>query len=205
MSPWMWALLGFVAGSLPFSVLIGRLALGTDIRRFGDGNPGGSNVMKAGSRAWGLVAILLDAAKGAVPVGAAYWLSHLGLAPQIGDWSLVVVALAPVMGHAWSPFLHFRGGKAVAVTFGIWAGLTLWEGPTVLGLLLAFWYALLAADSWVVMAMMGSFLAFLIAAGVEPAFLGIWAGNTLILGWTHRRGLGMAPGVRPWLVKAIHR
>jgi acyl phosphate:glycerol-3-phosphate acyltransferase len=205
MSPWMWALLGFVAGSLPFSVLIGRLALGTDIRRFGDGNPGGSNVIKAGSRAWGLVAILLDAAKGAVPVGAAYWLGPLGLAPQIGDWSLVVVALAPVVGHAWSPFLHFRGGKAVAVTFGIWAGLTLWEGPTVLGLLLAFWYALLAADSWVVMAMMGSFLAFLVAAGSEPAVYGIWAGNSLILAWTHRAGLGRAPGVRPWLVKAIHR
>jgi len=205
MSSWMWAVFGFVAGSIPFSVLIGRLALGTDIRRYGDGNPGGSNVMRAGSRAWGLLAILLDGAKGAVPVGAAYWLGRLGLAPQMGDWSLVAVALAPVVGHVWSPFLHFRGGKAVAVTFGIWAGLTLWVGPTVLGLLLCFWYALVAADSWVVMAMMGSFLAFLIAAGVEPAFFGIWAGNALILAWTHRRGLGRAPRVRPWLLKAIHR
>jgi glycerol-3-phosphate acyltransferase PlsY len=63
-----WTLMGFLLGSLPFSVWLGRLFLRRGIRRFGDGNPGGVNAWKAGGWPIGLLAMLLDAGKGLVPV-----------------------------------------------------------------------------------------------------------------------------------------
>ncbi len=120
----------FLLGAMPFSVWMGRLILRTDVRNYGDGNPGAINAWRAGGYKSGLPAILLDYLKGAVPVSLA------SLRFGFTGWQLAVVALSPVLGHAFSPFLRFRGGKAVAVTFGIWTGLTLWEGPTILGIFL---------------------------------------------------------------------
>ena len=119
MTTFVWFIIGFGCGALPFSVWVGRLALRTDIRSYGDHNPGATNVIRAGGWQWGALALLLDYFKGAIPVGVAHFFMGLeGMA-------LAIVALAPVLGHAYSPFLGFRGGKAVAATFGIWTGLTL--------------------------------------------------------------------------------
>ncbi|NIN63619.1 MAG: hypothetical protein GTO63_02660, partial [Anaerolineae bacterium] len=104
MTTFLWSLVGFLIGSLPFSVWIGRLFLRTDIRRFGNGNPGAANAWRAGRWQTGIPALLLDYSKGALPVGLAHF--KVGL----GGWELVPVALAPVLGHAFSPLLHFRGG-----------------------------------------------------------------------------------------------
>jgi len=188
-----WALLGFWLGAIPFSVLIGKAALKKDIRLYGDGNPGGTNVIRAGGRLWGIAAILLDYFKGAVPVGLAHFVAGMT------GWPLVIVALAPVMGHAYSPFLGYRGGKAVAVTFGVWAGLTLWAGPTVLGLSLGLWFAILVGDAWVVTLSMAGLLAYLLLSHAELPVMAIWLGNALILIWKHRAGLTHGPGLRPWL------
>ncbi|MDX1689246.1 MAG: glycerol-3-phosphate acyltransferase, partial [Candidatus Promineifilaceae bacterium] len=116
----IWIIVAFLCGSLPFSVWIGRAALEKEITRFGDGNPGAANVWRAGGVGWGMLAGLLDFLKGATPVALANYV--LGLDSLI----LAFVAIAPIAGHAFSPFLRFRGGKALAVTFGIWAGLTIW-------------------------------------------------------------------------------
>lgn len=116
----LWIALGFLSGSLPFSVWIGHLALGKDIRCYGDGNPGGTNVIRVGSLSWGVCAMIMDFLKGAIPVGIAHYVAG------VTGWWLAAAALAPILGHAYSPFLGFRGGKAVAVTFGAWTGLTLW-------------------------------------------------------------------------------
>ena len=126
----LWLAFAFFCGSLPFSVWLGKIALGKDIRHFGDANPGAANVFRAGSQGWGWIAILLDILKGALPVG----LANFGAG--ITGWPLAAIALAPVAGHAFSPFLRFKGGKAIAVSLGIWCGLTLYQVPLVLGLLL---------------------------------------------------------------------
>ena len=126
-------MLGFTLGTLPFSLWIGKLALHSDIRTVGDGNPGGFNVWKAGSRFWAIVAILLDGFKGAIPVGSAYFVYGMN------GWTLLPVTIAPLVGHIFSPWLKFRGGKGLSTTFGIWLGLTLWLGPTVFGLSLFVW------------------------------------------------------------------
>jgi len=119
-------IVGYLAGSLPFSVWLTRMG-DRDVRAVGDGNPGAVNVFKAAGAAVGIAALLLDFLKGALPVAAAYWLVGLR------GWWLTPVILAPVIGHMFPLFLRFRGGKALAVTFGVWTGVTLWEAPCVLG------------------------------------------------------------------------
>ncbi len=195
----VWTILAFLAGSIPFSVLVGKVALGTDIRRFGDGNPGGTNVARAGGKLWGGIAVFLDGIKAAIPV----WLA-LRWAGVDGLW-LVPVALAPSLGHAYSPFLGFRGGKAIAATAGVWLGLITWEGPIVLVLFLLIAYYLIDVDGWSTMAMMGGFGVYLLVRNrifvspyplFEPttlAFLPIWLGQTALLAWKHRADLRHRP------------
>ena len=100
-----YTILAFFLGSLPFSIWIGRVTTEKDIRKYGDHNPGATNVLRAGSRGGFLLAMILDICKGAVPVGLAYqqW--------GIQDWRIVPITLAPVAGHAFSPFLGGKGGK----------------------------------------------------------------------------------------------
>jgi len=86
----LWAIIGFLSGSLMFSYWIGRRVLHRDIREVGDGNPGATNLIKAGSIPLGIFALLLDALKGALPVAMAKYVLGLTGVP------LVIVALAPI-------------------------------------------------------------------------------------------------------------
>ena len=101
-----------------------------------------------------------------------------------------------MLGHAFSIYLGFRGGKAVAATFGIWAGLNGWTILYVLGALLLVAYCALSVDGWAVMFTLGGLLIFLIAVGSSPLTLGVWLGNSLILAWNHRNDLAQRPGFR---------
>ncbi len=189
----LWALVGFFSGSLPFSVWIGRLVARADVRRYGDGNPGATNAWRAGGWKAGVPALLLDYLKGAVPVSLAHF------AAGLSEWWLVPVALAPIFGHAFSPFLRFRGGKAVAATFGAWTGLTIWAGPTALGLSLGLAYALNATDAWSAILGLFGLLAYLLASGAPAPWLAVWVGNFALVLWKHCRDLRTPPRPRPWL------
>lgn len=194
-----WTVLGFLLGAMPFSFWLGRLFVQTDIRRYGDGNPGALNAWRAGGWRAGVPAMLLDFLKGAVPVG----LAHFSFG--VSGWGLVPVALAPVLGHAFSPFLRFRGGKALAATFGIWAGLTLWEGPTLLGLFSGLFFLPQTADAWSSILGMLCFLAVLLLRQADSTTLVIWAGNMLILLWKQRRDLRQPIRPRPWVSNLLRR
>ncbi len=169
---------------------MGRLALGVDIRQYGDGNPGAANVWRAGGPVWGITAILLDGFKGAIPVGLAY--HYAGLE----GWLLAFTAIAPVAGHAFTPFLRFQGGKALAVTFGVWTGLTLWLIPLTMGLLFALCLFLLKPEGWAILVGLVGLLIALILFGSEPAFLAIWLGTSAILLWMQRGDLAERPRLR---------
>ena len=118
-----WISVGYLSGSIPFSVIIGKVFVKKDIRTVGDGNPGGANVLKAGGMKVGIPAILLDMFKGFLPV---YLAQRYGME----GWSLIPICLAPILGHAFSIFLRFRGGKALGTTAGVWVGLIgLWAYP----------------------------------------------------------------------------
>jgi glycerol-3-phosphate acyltransferase PlsY len=156
-----WIIAGLVLGSLPFSVWIGKIFLRKDIREYGDGSPGATNVARAGSKFLYVVAALLDAFKGTVPVLLAQNLSG------VSGWDLAAVAVAPVMGHAFSPLLKFRGGMGVATTFGVWLGLTGWLGPLVMALCIGFMFIFQKNWVWASVCGMLLFLVFLLVI-LEP-------------------------------------
>lgn len=191
--------IAFLCGSLPFSVWIGRLLLGVDIRQFGDGNPGAANTFRTGNKLAGLLVLMLDISKAAAPVGLAYF--NLGLRGV----DMFLVAIAPMLGHIFSPFLRFRGGKAIATSLGVWIGLTIWKAslPAVVGALIGI--ALFTPPGWSVMCAMGATLLVLLVWLPDPLLLTVWLGVTLILAWTHRSDLRQGIHARPWLVKFLAR
>lgn len=191
--------LALLCGSLPFSVWLTRLFLRQDVRRYGDGNPGAANAFRAGSTLVGLLVLLLDITKAAAPVGWAYFnLAYRGL-------PMFLIAMAPVLGHAFSPFLGFRGGKAVAVTLGVWVGLTLWKIPLVAVPLVVFWNALLDLPGWAVMLALAGIAVALLTVMVDPLLLAVLVGQVVVLAWTHRADLRKWPRLRPWAARWLHR
>jgi glycerol-3-phosphate acyltransferase PlsY len=186
----LWSLFGLLLGALPFSVWIGNLALKKDIRQQGDHNPGATNVLRAGGKGWYLLALMLDITKGALPVGLALHIAG------ISDWSLIPIALAPVLGHVFSPFLKFRGGKAVAASLGIWIGLTIWRIPLVALLLVTVFSLGITPSGWAVLFTligMGAAIGFWLA---NPVLLGVLLANTVLLIYTHRTDLRQKPRLK---------
>ncbi len=189
--------IAFLSGSLPFSLWLGKLFLKMDVRQVGDGNPGATNVFKAGGSVVGLAALLLDVAKAAFPVGLAY--HNLG----IRGIPMLFIAVAPVIGHVFSPFLGFKGGKGLASALGVWIGLTIWKASlaALVGVIIGI--VLTAIPGWAVMLGLAAVLAALFLWIPDPIFLLVWLGETLILAWTHRADLRQRPKLRPWLAKYL--
>ncbi|QNK42108.1 glycerol-3-phosphate acyltransferase [Caproicibacter fermentans] len=120
----------FGCGSLMFSYWLGLLA-GKNIQKTGDGNPGAFNLWNAAGYRLGLLGILLDFMKGYLPV---LFLIH---STARENPYFVLLLFAPILGHAFSPFLKFRGGKSIAVTFGVWSAATGFEVSFVYAVILA--------------------------------------------------------------------
>ena len=108
----LWCLAAFLSGSIPFGLLVVKMAGKGDVRKSGSGNIGATNVMRAGGKALGIATLLLDVTKGFGPVLAA---KLAGLPAHM----LAFVALAAVLGHMFTPWLRFKGGKGVATALGV--------------------------------------------------------------------------------------
>jgi acyl-phosphate glycerol 3-phosphate acyltransferase len=175
----IWVIFALFCGSLPLSYWLGNLVLKVDIRQYGDGNPGGVNVWKAGGPRWGILAILLDGLKGFLPVALAVYLGG------VDGWWLFLVSLAPVLGHVFSPFLNFCGGKALATTFGVWTALTLYIVPIAFGISLGLWIWLFKNDGWAILAGVFTVLVFLLVGGFDQVLVGTWIANGGILTWRY--------------------
>lgn len=108
----------YLIGGIPFGLIVVKLKSGTDIRESGSGNIGATNVLRTTGRGAGILTLLLDAAKGLFAVWLADTLTH-------GDilW-MSFAALAVLLGHVFSPYLKFTGGKAVASFLGAFGYLT---------------------------------------------------------------------------------
>jgi glycerol-3-phosphate acyltransferase PlsY len=188
-------IIAFLCGSLPFSVWLAKIFLRLDVRQYGDGNPGAANVFRSGSKLVGLFALILDVSKAAAPVGISYF--NLG----IRGIPMFLIAISSILGHVFSPFLGFQGGKAVAASLGVWIGLTIWKASLggVIGVLIGI--ALMTSSGWAVMLGLVGILAVMLFWMPNPLLLMVWVGQTLILIWTHRADLRQSPHLRPWLVK----
>ena len=114
----------YLFGSIPFGLLLTRALAGVDVRQVGSGNIGATNVGRAAGPAAGIATLVLDAAKGALPVLAAETLLDPAAAGA-GVWP-AVAGVAAFLGHLYPPWLRFRGGKGVATAFGVTLALSPW-------------------------------------------------------------------------------
>lgn len=149
MSAVIWAVLGYLLGSVPFGIVITRaLGLG-DLRKIGSGNIGATNVLRTGHKGAALATLLLDSGKGAFAVLLARWLG--------GETAAVMAGAGALLGHCFPVWLGFRGGKGVA---------------TFLGTLIALYWplGLAACAIWLLVALVTriSSLSALVAVGTSP-------------------------------------
>lgn len=178
-----WALLiagAFLAGSIPFGVLIAR-SRGVDIREHGSGNIGATNVLRVMGAGPGGLCFLLDMLKGLVPTAAAGWWTgavrwgatpYADLPPAEG-WLWLGVMAATVAGHMFSPWVGFRGGKGVATGFGAMLGMHPYLAvPAVAAL--AVWIVVAAATRYAGLASVAAALAL-------PVCVVAWAAARAVL------------------------
>jgi glycerol-3-phosphate acyltransferase PlsY len=147
----IWAVLGYLLGSVPFGILLARAMNLGDLRKIGSGNIGATNVLRTGNKKAAALTLLFDGAKGAVAVLLARQFS--------GEAAAQVAALAAFLGHCYPVWLGFKGGKGVATFIGIM-------------LALAWPIGLIVCATWLLVAVVTRYssLSALLAAGMSPVF-----------------------------------
>ena len=148
----------YLLGGCPFSLWIGRWRLNKDIREYGDGNPGAVNVFRAGNVKSGVIAVTLDIAKGFPFVFIAHY--RFGL-PEL---LIAAIGLSAILGHAFSPLLRFKGGKALAVTAGVLLALPQYHLFLIFITCIVIAFLCIEQDAWTAMAAPAGALAYLIIA-----------------------------------------
>jgi len=134
------AALAFLFGSIPTGYLLVRLFRKQDIRSMGSGNIGATNVLRAGGKGLGAATFLLDVLKGSSAVWLGAWLAGILLPAMPYRDAQALAALAAVLGHMFTPWLAFKGGKGVATGFGVFLVAAPWAALaaiTVFALILA--------------------------------------------------------------------
>jgi glycerol-3-phosphate acyltransferase PlsY len=124
MKPVVILFVAYLLGSLPIGLYVGKMVRGIDIRQYGSGNIGASNVWRELGRSWGILVFLLDVAKGLLPTVVA----HNAHGSPV--WLPIATGVAAILGHNFSPFLRFKGGKGVATSLGVAFGLS-WIGALI--------------------------------------------------------------------------
>ncbi len=169
------AILAFCLASCPFSVWIGQWLSGKNIRDYGDGNPGTVNVFRSAGVKVGVLALILEVAKGFpfVYLAQAYF--------KLPQLSIIVVATFALLGHAFSPILRFRGGKALAVTLGVLLALPQYDIVIAFLAFTLLGFLFIKIDAWIpIFGATCSLVYFLIAKGFswEPllalCILAVW-------------------------------
>jgi glycerol-3-phosphate acyltransferase PlsY len=163
------ALAAYAVGGIPFSYIAGKMAKGIDLREHGSGNLGASNTYRILGGRIALVVLVLDIAKGLVPVVVASRFDAYGAEP----YHAMAAAAGAVLGHLFSPYLKFSGGKGIATSAGAFAGLAPWAFLCALAVFVVVFVARRIVS-----------LASLCAAVTLP--LAAWAAPGLGLGLRHR-------------------
>lgn len=151
------ALGGYLLGSIPFGMVLARLAGYGDIRKIGSGNIGATNVLRTGNKPLALATLLLDSGKGGIATLLALWLG--------GQEAALLAAGGSMLGHAFPVWLGFKGGKGVATALGVL-------------LAIAWPVGLFACATWLLTAVLFriSSLSALVALALSPLFGWWWAG-----------------------------
>jgi glycerol-3-phosphate acyltransferase PlsY len=172
-------IVGYLLGSIPFGLILTRLAGTQDLRTIGSGNIGATNVLRTGNKGLAAATLLGDMLKGtaAVLIARYFW----------GPNAAMIAGLGAFLGHLYPVWLKFKGGKGVATYIGVLLGL-FWQAAGLFGLI------------WIVIAFTTRYssLSALVASFVTPLLLW-WVGHynlaslfavlTLLLFWTHRENI----------------
>lgn len=168
---------GYLLGSVPFGLVLAYLAGYGDIRKIGSGNIGATNVLRTGNKPLAAATLLLDSGKGAIAVLVAHWLGSYEAAMAAG--------LFAVGGHMFPVWLKFKGGKGVATTLGMLLALSPIVGAAAcalwLGMAIAFRYSSLAALTAIIMT------PFIAEFGLGDSNLAGVCGLTALLVWIKHR------------------
>lgn len=108
----------YLAGSVPWALVVGKRFYDVDLRERGSGNLGATNVYRILGWKAGLAVALLDIAKGSVAVGVAWFLSPYPFGSHANDWVAICATICAMLGHSYSPWAKMRGGKGVATAAG---------------------------------------------------------------------------------------
>ena len=188
-------IVGFLSGSILWSYLLGQLFYDVDIRDYGlDRNPGAMNAFRAKGLWLGASGGLLDVLKAFIPVHYFVYDAPVGL---LSPLEMGCVAVAPILGHVFSPFFKGKGGKGVAATVGVWFALGFMHFGLILGLffcfgeLMKFLYFALSShmvdDAYAVVGGFFGFLIYLYLQWAQPFLAGLM--NFFILAYSHRKDL----------------
>lgn len=198
----VWIMLGLVSGSVPWAVLVGKIFLRQDVRNAGDGNPGAVNAWKLGGYLPGMASVALEISKSLIPVYLAT--QHLGelsgIWPHIG---FALVAFSPVVGHAWSPFLGFRGGKALATTWGSWIAITGGLAFPVGILFLGVMHIVQKNHAITVTVCLVGFLMIFMPFIKDVYVLVFWVLNMSVVVYKHRVEYSGGIELRSWIVRIV--
>lgn len=173
---------GYLLGSIPFGVVVARVASDVDLRRVGSGNIGATNVLRAVGKGAAALTLLGDIGKGALAVGLARW---TGASAAL----VAAVGLAAVLGHLFPVWAGFRGGKGVATTLGVILGAM----PIIGGLLLVIWLVVAAITRYSSLAALVAtatmpLLAWLVDG--RPAMIGLSGALLVLVVGRHRENIG---------------
>lgn len=166
MDVWMlWAgcvLAAYLIGGIPFGLLAGWLR-GVDLRREGSGNIGATNAIRVLGKTWGIPVFILDVLKAVVPLLVIQtWQERSPeIFPAAGEWIGISIGVAAVLGHSFSPYLGFQGGKGVATSAGVLLALLPWSGL----ICVLVWIGLFFGTRYVSVASLGAALALPVATG----------------------------------------
>lgn len=147
---------GYLCGSLPWGLWLGRWLRGVDVRTLGSGNLGATNVNRTLGPAVGIPVLALDIAKGALPTWLVPGLAITSGFPGGVEWCRITVGLAAVLGHVFTLFASFRGGKGVATTVGVLLALS----PPAFGVFVLVFVAVVAITRFISLGSIFGSLAF---------------------------------------------
>jgi len=185
-------LVAYLLGSIPFGHVAGRLA-GVDVRKFGSGNIGATNVMRVLGKPWGFSVFFADAFKGFLAVRLAIWLSQNAGIGDYNEFYAILAAAVCVVGHSFPVWLKFKGGKGVATSAGALLGVV----PIAATTILLVWLGVFFATRYVSVASIIAALALPIVVGVlvrlnltqGPVLLYFSLAMTALVIWRHRSNI----------------
>jgi glycerol-3-phosphate acyltransferase PlsY len=200
-----WMVTGYFSGAIPWSLICSKFISGKDPRNVGDKNPGATNAWKVGGWVAGMSSLILDIGKGFVPIAIVfYFLDAPVLYDFTGTMYLCALCCAPIVGHAWSPILKFRGGKALAVSWGVWIALTA-GGALPLGIIILLAMHLFQNNHALTVTVCLVFFGLIFAVFGLNYLKIFWILNLAIIVFKLRGDYIPFIAIRPWLIKLTQR